>query len=167
MKKVISSMAEGSFAGLRMTLLGLAVMSAAACHSSTTTVNTAPATTSMTGAGTGAADAPSALRGFMDAAKTQNIQGISAYWGDKDGTARGRFPKVEEEQREIIMARCLRHDRYDVLGDAPAVGGGRTFAISLSRPGRSATTNVDVVPASDHRWYVQKVDMEKLSDFCR
>jgi hypothetical protein len=139
----------------------------AACSRSTTTVNPTPATTTMTGAGTGAADPASALRGFMDAAKAQNIQGISAYWGDQDGTARGRYPKAEEEQREIIMARCLRHDRYDVLGDAPAIGGGRTFAISLSRPGKSATTNVDVVPASDHRWYVQKVDMEKLADYCR
>ena len=69
--------------------------------------------------------------------------------------------------REIIMARCLRHDRYDVIGDAPGLGGGRTYAISLSRPGRTATTNVDVVPATDHRWYVQKVDMDKLTDYCR
>jgi hypothetical protein len=153
---------------MKKVIVGLVVMSAVvACHSSTTTVNTAPATTSMTGNGTGAADAASALRGFLDAAKAQNIQGISAYWGDRDGTARGRFPKTEEEQREIIMARCLRHDRYDVLGDAPGVGGGRTFAISLSRPGKSATTNVDVVPATDHRWYVQKVDMERLTDYCR
>ena len=119
------------------------------------------------GSGTGAPDPASALRGFMEAAKTQNIQGISTYWGDADGTARGRYPKLEEEQREIIMARCLRHDRYDVLGDAPAVAGGRTFVISLSRPGRAATTNVDVVPASDHRWYVQKVDMDQLKDYCR
>ena len=169
MMKLISSDAPRSFASLRMTCVGLLVMSSlAACRSaSTSTVNTAPATTTTTGAGTGAADAASALRGFMDAAKAQNIQGISAYWGDKDGTARGRFPKAEEEQREIIMARCLRHDRYDVIGDAPGMGGGRTFAISLSRPGKSATTNVDVVPAVDHRWYVQKIDMDRLTDYCR
>ena len=153
---------------MKKLIVGVVVMSSlVACKSSSTTVNTAPATTTMTGAGTGAADAASALRGFMDAARAQNIQGISAYWGDKDGTARGRFPKAEEEQREIIMARCLRHDRYDVIGDAPAVGGGRTFAISLSRPGKAATTNVDVVPATDHRWYVQKVDMDRLTDYCR
>ena len=103
----------------------------------------------------------------LDAAKAQNIQGISAYWGDKDGSARGRFPKAEEEQREIIMARCLRHDRYEVIGDAPAMGGGRTFAVALTRPGKSVTTNFEVVPAVDHRWYVQQVDMEKLADYCR
>jgi hypothetical protein len=154
---------------MKKLIVGLVVMSAglAACHKTTTTATPTPATTTMTGAGTGAADPMSALRGFMDAAKAQNIQGISAYWGDQDGTARGRFPKTEEEQREIIMARCLRHDRYDVIGDAPGLGGGRTYAISLSRPGRTATTNVDVVPATDHRWYVQKVDMDKLTDYCR
>jgi hypothetical protein len=153
---------------MKKLIVGVVVLSAvAACRSSTNTVTPTPATTTMVGAGTGAPDPASALRGFLDAARAQNIQGISAYWGDKDGSARGRFPKAEEEQREIIMARCLRHDRYDVIGDAPAMGGGRTFAVALSRPGKTVTTNFDVVPASDHRWYVQQVDMEKLADYCR
>jgi hypothetical protein len=154
---------------MKKLIVGVALLSAvSACSSATkTTTTAAPATTSMTGAGTGAPDPASALRGFLDAAKAQNIQGISAYWGDKDGSARGRYPKTEEEQREIIMARCLRHDRYDVIGDAPAMGGGRSFAVSLARAGKSATTNFEVVPASDHRWYVQQVDMEKLADYCR
>lgn len=152
---------------MKKVIVGLVMLSlAGACRSSS--VNTMPSSApAPMGAQTGAADPVSALRGFLDAAKAQNIQGISAFWGDQDGTVRGRFPKTEEEQREIIMARCLRHDRYDVVGDAPAVGGGRTYAVSLSRPGRTVTTNVDVVPASDHRWYVQKVDMEKLTDYCR
>src|ERR1700712_817993 len=88
-----------------------------ACKTTTTTTSPTPATTSMTGAGTGAADPASALRGFLDAAKAQNIQGLSAYWGDKDGTVRGRLGKVEEEQREIIMVKCLRHERFEVIGD--------------------------------------------------
>src|SRR5215470_5812504 len=141
---------------MKKLIVGVVVLSASvACRSTTTTtVNPTPATTSMVGSGTGAPDPASALRGFLDAAKAQNIQGISAYWGDKDGSARGRYPKTEEEQREIIMARCLRHERYEVIADAPAVGGGRTFAITLSRPGKSATTDVEVVPATDRRWYV-------------
>ena len=155
---------------MKKLIVGLVLLSAAgACHSSTTTATTsAPVTVPVMVPGqTGAADPASALRGFLDAARAQNIQGISAFWGDQDGTARGRYPRAEEEQREIIMARCLRHDRYDVVGDAPAMGGGRTFAVSLSRPGKTATTNFDVVPASDRRWYVKTVDMDKLADYCR
>ena len=153
---------------MKKLIVGVVVLTAVAgCRTSTNSAAPTPATTTMVGAGTGAPDPASALRGFLDAAKAQNIQGISAYWGDKDGSARGRFPKAEEEQREIIMARCLRHDRYDVIGDAPAMGGGRTFAVALSRPGKTVTTNFDVVPAADHRWYVQQVDMEKLADYCR
>jgi hypothetical protein len=154
---------------MKKLIVGVILLSAvSACSSSNKATTTpTPATTSSMGAGTGAPDPASALRGFMDAAKVQNIQGLSAYWGDKDGTARGRYSPTEEQQREIIMARCLRHDRYDVIGDAPGMGGGRTFAVSLSRPGKSATTNVEVVPASDHRWYVKQVDMEKLADYCR
>lgn len=168
MKKVISSAAQGSFAALRMTWVGLVVLSAlAACHSSSSSVNTAPATTSVMGTGTGGADPASALHGFLEAAKTQNIQGISTYWGDKDGTVRGRIDKMNEEQREIIMVRCLRHDRAEVVGDAPGVGGGRTFAVMLTRADKTVTANFDVVPASDHRWYVQGTDLAKLADYCR
>jgi hypothetical protein len=154
---------------MKKLIVGLVLMSAsAACHSTTTSsVTPSPATTSVVGSATGAADPMSALRGFLDAAKAQNIQGISTYWGDKDGTVRGRLDKTAEEQREIIMVRCLRHDKYDVVGDAPATGGGRTYAVALSRPGRAATTNFDVVPAVDHRWYVQSFDMEKLASYCR
>jgi len=152
---------------MKKLIVGLVMLSVvSACRSSANTTPS-PVSSAPMGAQTGAVDPVSALRGFLDAAKAQNLQGISAFWGDQDGTVRGRFPKAEEEQREIIIARCLRHDRYDVVGDAPAVGGGRTYAVSLTRPGRTATTNIDVVPASDRRWYVQKVDMEKLTDYCR
>src|SRR3954468_23457848 len=117
---------------MKKLIVGVALLSAvSACSSANkTTTAAAPATTSMTGAGTGAPDPASALRGFLDAVKAQNLQGISAYWGDKDGSVRGRLDKTQEEQREIIMARCLRHDRYDVIGDAPATANGRTYAVS-------------------------------------
>ncbi|HEY4305975.1 MAG TPA: hypothetical protein VGM82_16000 [Gemmatimonadaceae bacterium] len=153
---------------MKKLIVGAMLLAAAsACTTTTQTMSTMPATTSTSGNGTGAPDPQSALRGFLEAAKSQNLQGISTYWGDKDGTVRGRLDKTQEEQREIIMARCLRHDHYDIVGDAPAVAGGRTFAVSLTRPGKSATTNFDVVPANDHRWYVQSFDMDKLADYCR
>jgi hypothetical protein len=144
----------------------LLVGAVAGCHSAKmTTTSSAP---SVSGNQTGGADATSALRGFLAAAKSQDIQSMGAYWGDSDGAARGRWPRDEEEKREIIMANCLRHDTYEVIGDAPAQGGGRSFAVMLTKPGKSSTANFDVVPAADHRWYVKQFDLAKLmADYCR
>ena len=137
-----------------------------ACHSAKmTTTGGAPSAGSNQ---TGGADAAAALRGFLAAAKSQDIQGMGAYWGDIDGAARGRMPRDQEEKREIIMANCLQHDSYEVIGDAPAQGGGRSFAVMLSKPGKSSTANFDVVPANDRRWYVKQFDIGKLmADYCR
>src|SRR3954469_11821779 len=101
----------------------------AGCRTTTTTSTaTTPAVT--TGNQTGAADPVSAVRGFVTAAKAQDLQAMGALWGDRTGSARGRFPRDEEEKREIIMARCLQNDRYDIIGDAPGTGGARTLAVN-------------------------------------
>jgi hypothetical protein len=146
----------------------LVLSTAAACRSSTSTRTVTSAAPVVNGNQTGAADPGAALRGFLAAAKQQDLQAMAALWGDRDGSARGRIPRVTLEQREIIMASCLRHDRYDILGDAPATGGGRTFVVNLLKPGKVAAVNFDVVPATDSRWYVQKFELEKLmNDYCK
>ena len=72
-----------------------------------------------------------AVRGFMAAAKQTDLQALGTLWGDKEGPARGRYARDELEKRGIIMTRCLRHDSYDIVGDAPAVGGARAMVINL------------------------------------
>jgi hypothetical protein len=117
---------------------------------------------------TGAVDGTSAVRGFLAAAKSQDLQGMGALFGDKDGTARDRIPRDELEKREIVMAGCLRHDRYDIIGDAPGTNGTRLIAVNLTKGDKSAAINFEVVPASDRRWYVQSFDLSKLmSDYCK
>ena len=137
----------------------------AACRTTTVETSTTPA---VRGNQTGAPDAAGAVRGFLAAAKAQDLQAMGALFGDKDGTARDRIPREELEKREIIMASCLKHDRYDIVGDAPGTAGSRTMAVNLTKGERSAAINFDVVPASDHRWYVQKFDIEKLmQEYCK
>ena len=152
---------------MKKLIASLALVAAAeACTSSTHTVTTSAGPTN--GNQTGGADAVSALRGFLAAAKAQDIQAIGAYWGDADGSARGRWPKDEEEKRELIMASCLKHDRYDIISDAPSQGGARTYVVNLAKPGKSAAVNFELVSASDRRWYVKDVDLKKLmEDYCR
>lgn len=138
----------------------------AACHTTrTTSTGMGPVTN---GNQTGAPDALSALRGFLAAAKQQDLQAMGALFGDRDGTARDRIPRDELEKREIVMASCLKHDRYDVIGDAPAAGGSRMMQVNLAKGDRSAAVNFELIAATDHRWYVKSFDLTKLmSDYCK
>lgn len=146
--------------------MGAVLMAVAACSSTTHTVTTTagPANTNQTGG----ADAVSALRGFLAAAKQQDLQAMGGLFGDRDGTARDRIPRDNLEKREIIMATCLKHDRYDIVGDAPGTAGSRTLAVNLTKGDKSAVVNFELVPATDKRWYVQSFDIQKLmDDYCK
>jgi hypothetical protein len=133
---------------------------------STATTATTPASSPTA---TGAADAQSALRGFMAAAKQTDLQALGSLWGDKDGPARDRYPRDELEKRGIIMTRCLRHDSYDIIGDAPTVGGARAMVINLRLGDLSRSADFLVVRGPAQRWYVQDVVqmMQRLQEICQ
>jgi hypothetical protein len=129
----------------------------AACHSTATTTTTTPAPV-LRGNQTGAADAVAAIRGFLTAAKQTDLQAM--------GAARDQWPREELEKRELIMMCYLKHDRYDVLGDAPNPGGTRAVIVSLTLGDLTRSTNFDVVRGQDSRWYVQNIDVKPLQEFC-
>jgi len=135
----------------------------AACHRSN---DTSTLTLPVAGSPSGATDAASALRGFMAAAKSTDLQGLSAFWGDQDGAARDRLPRAELEKRELYMVQCLKHDKYEITGDTPAVGGGRTMAVKLTYRELTRATDVQVVRGPANRWYVKAVSVTKLQDIC-
>ena len=115
---------------------------------------------------TGAADPVLAIRGFLAAAKAQDIQALGALWGDVQGPARDRMERSEAEKRELIMTCYLKHDRFDIIGDAPNPGGARAVAVSLTLGDKTRSTNFDVVQGPQRRWYVQNVDLKPLQEFC-
>jgi hypothetical protein len=139
---------------------------AAGCRtSSTSSTSIGPV---VSGDQTGAPDAASAVRGFLAAAKAQDLQGISAFWGDRDGTARRPGPPQALETRDHQMAGWRKPASKTLNSEAPAQSGGRTFVINLVKPGKSAAINFEAVPASDRRWYVQRFEIEKLmADYCK
>jgi hypothetical protein len=143
-----------------------------ACHStSSVTTTTTPATAPsgaavVSGNQTGAADPVLAIRGFLAAAKSQDIQALGALWGDAQGPARDRMERSEVEKRELVMTCYLKHDRYDIVGDAPNPGGTRAMVVSLTLGNQTRSANFDVVQGPARRWYVQNVDLKPLQDFC-
>ena len=141
----------------------------AACSSSPPPTPPAPAPTSarvLTGNETGAPDAVSAVRGFMTAVKQTDLQALSAIWGNTDGPARDALPRDELEKREFIMMCDLRHDRFDVLPDAPGTNGSRSVPVTVVLGPLTRTTTFTVVQGPARRWYVENVDVTHMQEFC-
>ena len=102
----------------------------------------------------------------MAAAKLQSVQSLALWWGDSQGPTRDAMAKDELEKRELIMLKCLKHDRYDVVGDAPATGGARDVIVNVTYRDAENTTHLTVVPGPRSRWYVQNVDLKPLHSIC-
>jgi hypothetical protein len=118
---------------------------------------------------TGAANARSAVLAFLDAAKSQDLQALSAVWGSAEGSVRdtGKIPRDEMEKRELIMMCYLTHDSHQILSDAPAANNERVVAAQLHRGTLARTSNFYAVADPGGRWYVRGFDMESLTDLCR
>ena len=107
-----------------------------------------------------------AIRGFLTAAKQQDIQSLGIFWGDKQGPARDRMERTEPEKRELIMVCYLKLDRYDIAGDAPNPGGTRAVVVNLTLGPLTRSSTFQVVRGPGSRWYVADVDLKALQDFC-
>jgi hypothetical protein len=140
----------------------LALLAVDGCRTAAPVPNARPVTR---GDEIGAPDATSAVREFLDAAKQQDLQAMSALFGDKDGLARDRLPREETEKREIIMACYLKHDSYDLVGDAPSLGDARVIAVKLTLGPITRATNFQVDRAGN-RWFVHMFDPAPLQDLC-
>lgn len=117
----------------------------------------------------GGADARAALDGFMAAVNAQDLQGMTNFWGSKDGSVRetNAIPRAEMEQRELIMICYLKHDSFRVLTEAPGQNDDRVLAVEVVNGGLTRTTNFQTVLGPHNRWYVRNVDLEPLTEFCR
>jgi len=150
---------------VRKLLIGLLV-AIGACTTRTTTIpaTTAPAPTT----GAAAQQTPrEALATFLAAANATDLQAMSGVWGDKDGSVRasGKMGREEIEKREIIMMCYLRHDKYRVVSDNPAVNDERLLGVELTKGKLSRTANFNMA-TDGSRWYVRSADLEALRDLC-
>ena len=135
-----------------------------ACRSAPPATSASP--TVLSGSQTGAADPIAAIRGFLAAAKQQDLQAMGAIWGTTNGAAREQMDRAYMEKSELIMVCYLKHDRYEIAGDAPNPGGTRSVVVNMMLGELSRSTNFQVVQGPGRRWYVQDVDLKPLQDFC-
>jgi hypothetical protein len=77
-----------------------------------------------------------------------------------------RDERETREQREIIQFCYLKHDGYQVLGEAPARNAERVVAAELKYKDLTRSTNFTVTRGPSNRWYVRAFDIEALRDIC-
>ena len=151
---------------MKKVIITLVLLSACSSSPSTPTRTTTAPAPAVSGSQTGGADAMAAIRGFLTAAKQQDIQSLGIFWGDAQGPARDRMDRTEAEKRELIMVCYLKHDRNEIAGDAPNPGGTRAVVVNLTLGPLTRSTNFQVVRGPGSRWYVSDVDLKALQDFC-
>ena len=139
-----------------LVLLALPFLAAGSCR-----------TTPNGGQLTGAPEPRVAVQNFLAAVKAQDLQAMSTVWGTADGPARDRMEREQLEQRVIFIQRCLRHDDYQIVSEAPGEAGGRVFYVQIRKNELRRQTNFYTVPGPSGRWYVQSADLAPLQDICK
>jgi len=131
--------------------------------------STAPAVTPVPPDTPGAASGLAAVAGFLGAVKAQDLQGMSAVWGNAKGLARDQMKRDELEKRLVIMQCLLQHDRYEVAPERArlSVGGRQEHQIDLTRGTLTARTKFITLQGADGRWLVEDIDLLPLKEFCR
>lgn len=120
------------------------------------------------GSGAGGADtAQMAVVEFLNAARAQDLQGISAYWGNEESPTRDRVERQELERRLLIIACHLRHDESRI-GPAQMGEAGRTvFAVTITRRDQTATVPFTTVRnRRSGKWYVEDLDLRPAAPIC-
>lgn len=150
---------------MRKLLIGL-LLTAGAC-TTRTTVETPRTTPAPSTASTAQGTPRQALATFLAAANAQDLQAMAAVWGDKDGSVQSsrKMGREEIEKREIIMMCYLRHDKYRVVSDAPAVDNERVLGVELTKGKLTRTSNFNLA-TDGSRWYVRSASLEALRDLC-
>ena len=145
---------------MRKLLIGLLFVTS--CKSSTMEI---PAATPMPAAA--AVNARPALDLFLAAIRAQDLQALSAAWGDRNGPIRDSklVGRQEMEERELFLMKCFKHDSYRILGESPAADNERVLQVELTRGTLRRTTDFYVAKGAD-RWYVRSGNLSAVQELC-
>ncbi len=105
---------------------------------------------------------------ILAAANAQDLQAISAVFGDETGLARDRNSREATESRSFIMACVLKNDSR-TLSDPQPLGNGRMIVTAdLTQGKNSGSIRFEVAPTKDARWLVANFDLSVLQNkgFC-
>ena len=118
---------------------------------------------------TGAVSPKAAVEQFLSAVRAQDLQAMSAIWGNDKGPARDQYPLDEVEKRELIMQCYFSHDRFRILQETRPEGDSRrrVFTVELTKGALTRSTTFSTVMGPRERWYLDNGELEPVKDFCR
>ncbi|MCE9601032.1 MAG: hypothetical protein K8S21_02305 [Gemmatimonadetes bacterium] len=121
----------------------------------------------MGGPEAGATSSVAAVEQFLAAAKAQDLQAMSAVWGNVESPVRDRVDRQELERRLLIMTCHLRHDTSRIEAAQPAAAGKLTHRVDLTQGDKKASPVFTTVRnAKSGRWFVEDFDFQSMSSFC-
>ncbi len=120
------------------------------------------------GASAGAESSEQAVVQFLNGSRADDLQAVSAVWGNAESPTRDRVDRQELERRLLIMVCHLRHDESRI-GVAQRGELGRTVhQVELVTDGRTVTLPFTTVKnARSGRWFVEDVDLTPARANCR
>ncbi len=110
-----------------------------------------------------------AVEQMLAAAKAQDLQAITAVFGDESGLVRDRESRETVEQRAVIIACILKADTQRI-SEPMAAGNGRvSMNVDLTQGTNSGSTRFEAARAKDGRWLVANMDLPALQNkgFCK
>ena len=115
----------------------------------------------------GASSSENAVSEFLSAARAQDLQALSAVWGNDVSPARDRIERQELERRLLIIMCHLRHDESRIAQRQAGAEGRTLHPVDLSQGTMRATATFTTVRnRKSGRWYVEDFDMRPLRGFC-
>lgn len=136
---------------LGLALLGLAV----GCRKQNTSI------------GAGARTPQQAVVQFLDAARAQDMDQMSAVWGNAESPTRDRVERQELERRLLIMMCHLKHDESRLSPAQPGEAGRTLMRAELKQGTKEATVPFTLVKnARTELWFVEDVDLRPAREFC-
>lgn len=117
----------------------------------------------------GATTPRGAVEQMLSAAKAQDLQAITAVFGDEAGLVRDREAREIVEQRAFIIACILKADTQKI-SEPMAAGNGRvSINVDLTQGTNTGSTRFETARAKDGRWLVANMDLPALQNkgFCK
>ena len=137
-------------------VMGLALLVlATGCRRANTTV------------GAGARTPQQAVVQFLDAARAQDMDQMSAVWGNAVSPTRDRVERQELERRLLIMMCHLKHDESRLAPAQMGEAGRVLVRADLKQGTKEASIPFTLVKnAQSDMWFVEDVDLRASRDFC-
>ena len=115
----------------------------------------------------GATSSDAAVQQFLFAAKAQDLQAMSAVWGNAESPVRDRADRQQLERRLLLMTCHLRHDESRIGAGTAGEAGKVLHRVDLTQGDKKASPVFTTVRNTrTRRWFVEDFDFQSLASFC-